>query len=243
MGAYFYPGPDQGACTEASLFSAYHNIEHGAIYNAKVVDIRMSRMSFVDNFWGLMCQTGMEGEKLKQTLDNIHIHGEVEQLPDGLCPEYRQGLWLSGATLHDKPLHPTGASSLPISGPHEPGSWGSISTMTNIHFHDFQTKKTKCGGNQAAFGNNVGFSDYIPKASVTDVTFTNVHDDAVAYMFNPPKKWINVTDCGNFNCTGPKNVLVDIKRAVFKGSPQPNNSGANFQIISNNAGSSKFKNC
>lgn len=119
----------------------------------------------------------------------------------------------------DKDLHPTGSSALPIYKAHEPGSWGSISKMTKIHFHDFQTKKTNCGGSQAAFGNNLGFSDYVPKTSAEDVTFTNVHDDAVAYWYNPPKKWINVTDCGNFNCTGPKNILVDIKRAVFKGSP------------------------
>jgi len=52
-----------------------------------------------------------------------------------------------------------------------------------------------------------------------DVVFHDVHDDAVAYWYDPPKKWINVTDCGNFECTGPRNILVDIKRAVFKGSP------------------------
>lgn len=55
MGAYFYPGPDQAACTEASLFSAYHCIENGAIYNAAVADIRMSKMTMIDNFMGLMC--------------------------------------------------------------------------------------------------------------------------------------------------------------------------------------------
>jgi len=55
MGAYFFPAPGQEACTEASLFSAYHCIENGALYNAAVKDIRMSRMTMIDNFLGMMC--------------------------------------------------------------------------------------------------------------------------------------------------------------------------------------------
>jgi len=112
-----------------------------------------------------------------------------------------------------------------------------------MYFHDWQSKKTKCGGNQAIFGNNSGFSDYVPKQYFEGVVFENVADEAVAYLAPPNPKWINVTDCGNFNCTGPKNMLYIIKRASYKGTVQPAITEQNFNIISTNAGSKNFKGC
>lgn len=244
-GAYFYPDPSdssQGKCAEASKFSAYHCMEQGAIAYWHTPDLRFKDMSFIDNVLGITTMGGLESDKIDLKMENIHIHGEVEAYPD-TCPEYKQGLWFSGSLLTHKDLHPTGASALPIYNAHEPGSWGTVTSFKNMYFHDWQSKKTACGGNQAIFGNNLGFSDYVPKQSFDGVTFENVHDDAVAWLYDPPKAWINVTDCGNFACTAPKNILVNIKRAVYKGSPQPDRTSANFSIISNNNGSSKFTGC
>jgi hypothetical protein len=217
-------------------------LEQGAIAYWSTPDLRFKDMSFIDNLMGITVMGGLESDKIDLKMENIHIHGEVEAYPD-MCPEYRQGLWFSGSLLTHKDLHPTGESALPIYGAHEPGSWGTTTSFKNMYFHDWQSKKTVCGGKQAIFGNNLDFSDYVPKQSFDGVTFENVHEDAVAYLYNPPAKWINVTDCGNFNCTGPKNILVNIKRAVYKGSPQPDRTSANFSIISNNNGSSKFAGC
>jgi len=183
-------------------------------------------MAFIDNIKGISTMIGMEGDDLKMTMNNIHIHGEIDQTPDG-CWD-REGLWTSGAMKDPKDLHPTMASALPIYKTHSAASWGSKVLFTDMFFHNWQSNKTVCGARQSIFGNNIGFSDYVAKQMFERVTFENVAQDAMAYLFDPPKKWINVTDCGNFECTGPRNLLFDFKYALYKGSPQPDSSSPSF---------------
>jgi len=40
-------------------------------------------MAFIDNIKGITTMIGMEGDDLKMTMNNIHIHGEIDQTPDG----------------------------------------------------------------------------------------------------------------------------------------------------------------
>lgn len=110
-------------------------LEQGAIAYWKTPEIRFKNMSFIDNIKGITTMGGMESDKIKLHQENIHIHGEVEEYPDN-CSD-RQGLWASTSMLNHKDLHPTGASALPIYKTHEPGSWGTIATFKNMHFHDF----------------------------------------------------------------------------------------------------------
>lgn len=93
-------------------------------------------MSFIDNIMGITTMGGLESDKIDLKMENIHIHGEVEEYPD-VCPEYKQGLWFSGSLLTHKDLHPTGKSAIPIYNAHEPGSWGTETSFKNMYFHDF----------------------------------------------------------------------------------------------------------
>lgn len=69
---------------------------------------------------------------------------------------------------------------------------------------------------------------------MTDVTFTNVADEAIVNFFDPPAAWANIADCGDFPCTGPLNTEIRITGAKFEGDVKPLISLPNFYLIPNN---------
>jgi hypothetical protein len=48
--------------------------------------------------------------------------------------------------------------------------------------------------------------------------FIDFDDPGFAYFLDPPSDWANPTDCGNFPCTAPSNVLVKMQGTTFSGS-------------------------
>jgi len=41
-------------------------------------------------------------------------------------------------------------------------------------------------------------SDYVPPQNFESTTFIDVDEDAFAYWFDGPLKWIEIDDCGEF---------------------------------------------
>lgn len=117
----------------------------------------------VNNFRGVLVMTGMEGEELIQTMDNMHIYGEQYQKGEEDICAFSAGLWLSSGFTGGKGLHPTGASALPIAGSHSAAAWGQSAKFTNMFFHDFQSRETRCGSRQSLVARPRTASDYIPK--------------------------------------------------------------------------------
>jgi hypothetical protein len=39
----------------------------------------------------------------------------------------------------------------------------------------------------------------------------------LTHFFDPPKKWANLADCGDFPCTGPKNTLFSFTNIKWTG--------------------------
>ena len=77
--------------------------------------------------------------------------------------------------------------------------------------------------------------DYFPAQEFDGVTFTDVEDGALIDFFEPPTKWANIADCGDFPCTGPLNTMYKIDGAVFAGTKKPLISLPSFYLIPNNA--------
>lgn len=46
-------------------------------------------------------------------------------------------------------------------------------------------------------------ADFIPMSEFFNTKFVDVEGDAMGFLFDPPKGWANVKDCGNFPCTAP----------------------------------------
>lgn len=64
------------------------------------------------------------------------------------------------------------------------------------------------------------------------------------WIDDPPERWANPTDCSEFTCTAPDNIVMTFEGAFFKGENMPNLRKTFFQIVSDNAGvSSSFDEC
>ncbi len=78
------------------------------------------------------------------------------------------------------------------------------------------------------FGVNEHASDYIPLHKFTNTKFNNVHDDAMAYIYDPPEEWNNPTDCIAFPCTAPSNIVISFEDTSFSGATRPSMSDSKF---------------
>lgn len=76
-------------------------------------------------------------------------------------------------------------------------------------------------------------SDIVAPMYAYDTVFENVEDAALVYFYDPPQKWAGITDCGNFPCTAPSNVLASFKRTTFNGL-RPMFAKKDFQLIADN---------
>lgn len=70
----------------------------------------------------------------------------------------------------------------------------------------------------------------------TGSIFEDVHDDAMAYLFDPPAKWNNIDDCIGFPCTAPHNVVIEHHQASYEGTLTPYNRDRHFEIVPDNDG-------
>jgi hypothetical protein len=66
-----------------------------------------------------------------------------------------------------------------------------------------------------------------------DSKFIDVDGDAIAYIDPPNPSWAGITNCGEFPCTAPANILFQFVDTEFEGST-PRLATDNFQIIANN---------
>ena len=135
------------------------------------------------------------------------------------------------ASVGAKPLHPTMPSTLPIQKIKSNGSWGGNVKLENVNFNNFASK-TQCGAKQHAIKRNKSSSDYIPINEFKYTKFRNVQNEAVIFIDDPPQGWANPTDCGDFPCTAPNNVVLKFEAAQFPGPVTPIRTDNNFQIVS-----------
>lgn len=123
-------------------------------------------------------------------------------------------------------------SPLPVPITFAVAAWGTKKYIKRNTFIGFD-KKTKEGLRQSVMAVSEFDSDYTPTHEFFDNTFVDVQDGAMVYLLDPPKGWANLADCGDFPCTGPKNVLVSFQGSKFEGT-KPRMSKPDFQFISNN---------
>jgi hypothetical protein len=173
----------------------------------------MEHMTFIDNTKGVNLNTAGERENLQISMSDVEIYGEDDNsdVPDGqqmYCAD-KFGFMLFGANQGGKDLHPTMASKLPIYKIKSYGSWGGEVTLTRVNFHNFEDAETrKCGKRHTTIQRNPSASDYIPVHKFINTKFTNVSENAVAYINDPNPGWANPTDCVEWPCTAPENVVL-----------------------------------
>jgi hypothetical protein len=65
-------------------------------------------------------------------------------------------------------------------------------------------------------------SDFITLQHFDGMEFDNCDSDMLTYFFDPPMKWANLADCGDYPCTGPKNTIF-----AFTNTKWTNSKGSN----------------
>lgn len=114
-------------------------------------------------------------------------------------------------------MHPTSSSALPISKAKGEGNWGGKVTINRCHFKDF-VGKSMCGERSVVFERNHYDADKIPPHFFNDITFENVDDNGWAFLDKPDPGWANVSDCGNFPCTAPNNLIFSFTGTIYSGA-------------------------
>ena len=138
-------------------------------------------------------------------------------------------MMLSGVHNGGAALHPTTKSGLPIYKQGGNASWAADIVMKNVNFSKFEDSKTKnCGRRQTTVQRNPTASDYIPIHKFLNSKFTDVHDSAMAWIQDPPAGWANPSDCIEWPCTAPENVVLKYEGAVFSGFTRPIKTVPNF---------------
>jgi hypothetical protein len=101
----------------------------------------------------------------------------------------KHGFMLFGSNHKSKAVLIESPSPRPIYKIKSYGTWAANTDVTNVNFHKFAKNETDCGARQRVFHLNPYSSDYIPLHSFEYTTFTDVHQDAMAFMMDPPEGW------------------------------------------------------
>eukprot|EP00735_Rhodelphis_limneticus_P009645 TRINITY_DN2840_c1_g2::TRINITY_DN2840_c1_g2_i1::g.6132::m.6132 TRINITY_DN2840_c1_g2::TRINITY_DN2840_c1_g2_i1::g.6132 ORF type:complete len:2077 (-),score=567.85,sp/Q86WI1/PKHL1_HUMAN/31.35/0.0,sp/Q86WI1/PKHL1_HUMAN/29.80/3e-30,G8/PF10162.4/8.7e-26,Beta_helix/PF13229.1/3.9,Beta_helix/PF13229.1/2.6,Beta_helix/PF13229.1/0.35,DUF1049/PF06305.6/0.19 TRINITY_DN2840_c1_g2_i1:1087-7215(-) len=94
----------------------------------------------------------------------------------------------------------------------------------NVTFAHFVP--TPCSGQSATalFASNPKSADAMHPMFMSNTTLLNVSVDVIAYMFDPDPDWVNLADCIDMDCDGPKHVII----VDTDGSLLGNGSGASI---------------
>jgi hypothetical protein len=186
--------------------------------------------------------TGPDAKSLT-VMTNSKLYGETEALD---CPaghkcwcKNKMGFMGFSGRHKGKDFHIDSASALPMHKAKSYGTWAADTYMKDLKFINFVSNRTECGARQVVFELNDHESDYYPPQNFFNTEFNNVHDDAMAYLWDPPEKWNNLDDCIAFPCTAPWNVLFLFEGTTYSGLNRPRNLETNFQIIPDTPGASE----
>jgi hypothetical protein len=196
----------------------------------------MHDMILIDNQRGINLNANGETNEQAVIANNMKIFGEspADDCPsteECYCPN-KMGFMLFGSHQGGRGLHPLKKSSLPVFKIKSYATFDSTVEVSNMEFSDFESQ-TRCGKKQVIFARNPSAADRIPLHNFNGITFNNVAEDALAYIEDPSPGWANPTDCGDWPCTAPENVVLK-----FNGVTYPSNidlpEDEVFQIVSNN---------
>ncbi len=104
--------------------------------------------------------------------------------------------------------------SYPVVGYHKVGaspSRGKEMQIENVKFKDFTSRRCGKGDVPQVFNLHEESSDLVMKHIFRDTSIENVNNVNFMYLMDPPESWATIEDCGDFPCTGPKNVLLSFE--------------------------------
>ena len=187
---------------------------------------------------------------MESSIEDCHIYGETvnydcdvknecETKPQyGKCID-KSGIMMSQFVSKPKKIIPAVKDQLPYHKVRAASSWRGNSYVKNTIFKGFESNKTYCGAKQTLLDFNPTAADYSPLYILFKNQFIEVGDDAFLRLHDPRPEWATVEDCGEFPCTGLKNVVVQFQNSKFLGTTKPELRQFmtdEFTVVSNNEG-------
>jgi hypothetical protein len=118
-------------------------------------------------------------------------------------------------TVSPKPIHPTKLMDMPYQKVGSEGAWKGTFSINRNNFKDFAS--SNAGGRNTMIASSDDGPDFQQVQYFNDNKFINVDQDSLAWAYDPSPGWANIADCGNFPCTGPKNILWYFKNTYWEG--------------------------
>jgi len=185
-----------------------------------------------------------------EVIDNLFIGESVlEDCPQdgdgGYCyDKSKQAYSAMMVSAAGNDVHPTMVPSMPYYEPMGSGHWeGYISVSNNEFRHFASTTRT---GKRNTMIKNHPLPDHQQIQYFSNNKFVNCDQSNFAHISAPKAGWAGISDCGNFPCTAPLNVLWEFSSNTFEGGNkvQEFEMTGDFQIIANNPGFAPFaQNC
>jgi len=131
-------------------------------------------------------------------------------------------------------LHPSKEMHCPLSSQVENGSWAGKAYFKNLKFIDFKPAPGKVSG--SLLKNEMiqllpKSPDFITLQHFDGMEFINCNVDTMTYFFDPPEKWANLADCGDYPCTGPKNTIFSFINTKWPEGETNKNAKKDFTLI------------
>ena len=199
----------------------------------------MKNVKIIDNAIGLKAGIG-SGTNAEIVLEDSLIIGEHTASRD-CSVSYEQGggkkigMYSSiGLASHGVPFTYPPLGFFTHMG--NPGR-GKTMTIKNVVFKDFPDPSSRCNnGAIATFHTNKSGSDLIMPHIFKNVKYDGVSKKSFIYLMNPPEGWANLTDCVDFPCTAPQNLLLQFRDGYTDTSNALGLLSVPFDIIANNPG-------
>ena len=108
--------------------------------------------------------------------------------------------------------------------------------IQNVTFKNFASQKCGGGAPPRAVGLHSNSADLVMPHLFQTITLLNIAKGNLVHLLQPDPEWAQLSQCGDFPCTGRNNVLLK-----FEGDVAPSGGtlslpySSDFSIISNNS--------
>jgi len=229
-----------GDCMEMSGFTAYFNMETGVVGSMDIPKMTLKNLRLAENYNGYGGNMGGSGEygNIVTVQDSLILGSTSHSICDPkqcFTPQCgnRRGITLGSYTDLAKQWSINGKLKLPMYNVTREEAFHAEFYYTNLVFANFNLT-TECGSNASVVAANELCPDYTPLSVFAKTKLINVASDSLFAMAEPDPVWANIIFCGEFPCTGLKNVVVrDLDGSLvgnsYGGYLLPNNPGITYQ--------------
>ena len=236
---FFITAPNTN-CTNASGMVGYGALQSGVTFVYPCKTVYVDNVIAVDSGVSFVVNQGLGvGSEIGSVfVENVFIGGayypysscaakvKSTGLNTGGCSN-RLGFLIGGLTEEGKVLPPK-PSKLPWYGLKSYGGWGGIHRYNNVQVKWFEDNSEFGCSENYVFQSNENASDNNPVTLLSNFKTVNVSQRKIMKFTPPGADWIGIDNCGNWPCTGIKNILVKDLDGSLTGAPSsiiPQNDG------------------